>query len=204
MAAGRTAELQRFIDGTEAAIMARAPDYPDAMAMAARIFSALKTKGGDAPGNPPARQEACRHLEQALGKAHDSPGPPGPIAELTDAFAALEPEFTWHRRLQSAQEPGGFHDNHANAIIVGKGGLEDRGDALIGVSLVAPDIQYPRHRHPPEEIYLVLSQGQWMQNDNPMAAKQSGDLVHNPPNTWHAMRASEEPLLAVWCLWLEN
>jgi quercetin dioxygenase-like cupin family protein len=200
--AGRTAELQRFIDGTEAAIMARAADYPDAMAMAARVFSALRTKGGDTPGNPPARLGACGHLDRALGQARNSPGGPGPIAELADAFAALEPAFTWHRRLQSDQEPGGFHDSHANAIIVGKGGLEERSDALIGLSLVAPEMQYPRHRHPPEEIYLVLSPGQWMQNDTPMAARQSGDLVHNPPNTWHAMRAMEEPLLAVWCLWL--
>ena len=200
--AGRTAELQRFIDGTEAAIMARAADYPDAMAMAARVFSALRTKGGDTPGNPPARLGACGHLDRALGQARNSPGGPGLIAELADVFAALEPAFTWHRRLQSDQEPGGFHDSHANAIIVGKGGLEERGDALIGLSLVAPEMQYPRHRHPPEEIYLVLSPGQWMQNDTPMAARQSGDLVHNPPNTWHAMRAMEEPLLAVWCLWL--
>jgi quercetin dioxygenase-like cupin family protein len=200
--AGRTAELQRFIDGTEAAIMARAADYPDAMAIAARVFSALRTKGGDTHGNPPARLGACGHLDRALGQARNSPGGPGPIAELADVFAALEPAFTWHRRLQSDQEPGGFHDSHANAIIVGKGGLEERGDALIGLSLVAPEMQYPRHRHPPEEIYLVLSPGQWMQNDTPMAARQSGDLVHNPPNTWHAMRAMEEPLLAVWCLWL--
>ena len=93
MAAGRTAELQRFIDGTEAAIMARAPDYPDAMAMAARIFSALKTKGGDAPGNPPARQDACRHLGQALGKATTAPAPPAPLQSWR------MPSRPWSRKL---------------------------------------------------------------------------------------------------------
>jgi len=80
--------------------------------------------------------------------------------------------------------------------------LETRNDVRIGVSLVAPGISYPRHRHPPEELYVVLSPGKWMQNDNPLALKRSGDLVHNPPNVWHSMQAVNVPLLAIWCLWV--
>ena len=94
-----------------------------------------------------------------------------------------------------------FHDNHANAEIVSPAGLERRDDVRIGVSLVAPDIDYPRHRHPPEELYVVLSPGEWMKSDGPMQAKQSGDIVHNPPGVWHAMRSGDVPLLAIWCLW---
>jgi hypothetical protein len=35
-----------------------------------------------------------------------------------------------------------------------------------------------------------------------MVAKRSGDLVHNPSNAWHAMQATDVPLLAIWCLWI--
>ena len=70
------------------------------------------------------------------------------------------------------------------------------------MSLVAPDVVYPRHRHPPEELYVVLSSGRWQQNDEPWFARGSGELVHNPPNIWHAMRAGDVPLLVIWCLWM--
>ncbi len=197
----RNHKLQRLIDATEAGIQARAAEYPDAMLLAARIFLTLKETSGSSAKSKPSRLAACNHLEDAFKQARNGPEP---IPELTDALAAIEPEFAWSRRPESAQAAGGFYNSHANAIIVGKGGLETRQDVLIGISLVAPDIQYPRHHHPPEELYLVLSPGQWMQNDRSLGLKQSGDLVHNPPNVWHGMQATKTPLLAIWCLWLGN
>lgn len=58
-----------------------------------------------------------------------------------------------------------FRDGHVNATIAGPEGLEIRRDVWIGViiSLMAPHMRYPDHRHPPEEIYVVLSDGQWRQ-----------------------------------------
>lgn len=196
--AQRTENLQRFIDAAAAAIQAKSGEHPDAMALATRIFLALKDSGAENSDNQPGRLEPCRHLDNAFTQARN--GPPE-IAELTDAFAAIEPEFYWVRRLGAADASDDFFNGHANAIIVGRAGLEVRQDALIGVSLVAPNIAYPRHHHPPEELYIVLSPGKWMQNDAPLMAKSSGDLVHNPSNTWHAMQATDVPLLAVWCLW---
>ncbi|MDA1100338.1 MAG: dimethylsulfonioproprionate lyase family protein [Proteobacteria bacterium] len=196
---GRDKNLQRFIDAAEAGIQARAADFPDAMLMATRVFSAMKDTGEADVKNAPARLDACRHLESAYSQARNGPDP---IANLTDAFIAIEPALAWNRRPEAAQLAGDFFDNHANAIVVGKGGLEARQDVLIGVSLVAPAITYPRHHHPPEELYIVLSPGEWMQDDHPMVPKRSGDLVHNPPNVWHSMQAMKVPLLAIWCLWV--
>jgi quercetin dioxygenase-like cupin family protein len=195
----RNRNLQRFIDAAEAGIRAKAAQFPDAMSMADRIFSALKDTGGVHLDCTPARLAACSHLEIAYGQARNGPDP---VATLTDAFAAIEPGLAWDRRQGSAQISEDFYNGHANAIIAGEGGLEARQDVRIGVSLLAPEIQYPRHHHPPEELYVVLSPGKWMQNDEPLALKRSGDLVHNPPNVWHSMQAAEAPLLAIWCLWV--
>ena len=197
--AKRNTDLQILITATEAAIQARAADYPEAMALASRIFSALETPVDANAATAPTRVEPCRHLDGAFAQARKGPGA---IAALTDAFAKLAPAFAWHRRPETDRDPAGFQDNHANAIIVGRGGLEEQGQALIGVSLLAPGIEYPRHNHPPEELYIVLSPGKWMQNDAPLTPKRSGDLIHNAPNTWHAMQAMNAPLLAIWCLWL--
>ncbi|MBT3532931.1 MAG: transcriptional regulator [Rhodospirillaceae bacterium] len=195
----RDKHLQRFIDATEAGIRARAGQYPDAMAMTDRIFTALKEVGDNNADSTSTRLPICDHLESAFAQARNGPDP---IPQLTDAFAAIEPTFAWNRRAEAAGVGGDFYDNHANAMIVGGGGLEVRRDVTIGVSLVAPEIQYPRHHHPPEELYIVLAPGKWMQNDNPLAPKMSGDLVHNQPNMWHSMQAMTTPLLAVWCLWV--
>ncbi len=195
---GRTENLQRFINAAETAIQARAAQFPDAMAMADRMFSALKNNDEANTQNTPARLPVCSHLKGALDLAQNGPEP---IPALADAFAAIEPEFAWARRPEAARVGADFYDSHANASIIGLGGLEARQDVRIGVSLVAPGIDYPRHHHPPEELYIVLAPGKWMQNDNPLAAKQSGDLVHNPPNAWHAMQSMDTPLLAIWCLW---
>jgi quercetin dioxygenase-like cupin family protein len=194
----RNSTLQRFIDATEAGIRARAADFPDAMPLADRVFAALEDAGDGNAKTTPARLPACGHLEEALGQAREGPDP---VPELADALAAIEPAFAWHRRPGSAQVAGDFHDSHANAFIVGDGGLETRQDVRIGISLVAPDIHYPAHRHPPEELYIVLSPGEWMQEDGPLVLKRSGDLVHNVSNVWHAMHSTDVPLLAVWCLW---
>jgi mannose-6-phosphate isomerase-like protein (cupin superfamily) len=198
----RDLNMQRFIDATEAAIRARATDVPDAMVMVDRVFAALTEAGNAKATNTPTRLEPCRHLENAYSQARAGSEP---IRALMDAFADIEPEFTWAPRAGAELVAGNFADNHANAMIVGPGGaggLEARGDVVIGVSLVAPNIFYPRHYHPPEELYIVLSPGEWMQNDNPMVPKQPGDIVHNPSNAWHAMRAMDVPLLAIWCLWI--
>src|SRR3546814_16037558 len=48
-------------------------------------------------------------------------------------------------------------EGHANTLLVGPRGLEDRNDLSIGASLLAPQVRYPDHRHAPEEVYFVLS-----------------------------------------------
>jgi hypothetical protein len=69
---------------------------------------------------------------------------------------------------------------------------------------MAPYTCYPDHRHPPEEIYLVLSSGQWRQARDPWHEPGIGGLVYNPPGIVHAMRSTERPLLAFWFLWIEQ
>ena len=126
---------------------------------------------------------------------------PGPAGVLADAFRAIEPQLCWQRRPGAENVPGNFADGHANATIVGDGGLEVRGDVRIGVSLLAPHITYPDHRHPPEELYAVLSPGSWRQDAKPWHEPGPGGVVYNHPNVVHAMRSTSAPLLAVWCLW---
>ena len=112
----------------------------------------------------------------------------------------LEPELRWRRRPGSEAHGTAFHDGHANAEIVGPMGLEQRGDVWFGVSLVAPGVRYVEHRHPPEEIYIVMSEGEWYREGRGWHTPGLGGVVYNPPNVVHAMRAGPVALLALWLL----
>jgi len=90
---------------------------------------------------------------------------------------------------------------HANTIVIGPRGVDSREDAIVGVTAMAPNLEYPDHRHPPQELYIALSDGEWRQNDSQWCKPGLGGLVYNPSNVLHGMRAGSKPLVAIWCLW---
>ncbi len=195
----RDPDLQQLFDAVHLGITAKsAPDSP-ARALSERIFTALRDQPGD-PGDPEKGNDPaiCHHLSPALVKTATASSE---MAAVAHTFSRLAPKLRWAPRPAGDSDEADFQDNHANTTIVGIDGLEERRDVRIGASLVAPNIRYPDHSHPPEEVYLVLSGGQWWNSETPWHEPGPGGIVHNPPGIMHAMRAGEAPLLAIWCLW---
>ena len=93
-----------------------------------------------------------------------------------------------------------FYDGHANATIIGASGIEERDDVWIGVSLMAPDVTYPKHSHPPEEAYLAMTEGEWWNSNMEWTEPGAGGVIYNPPGILHAMRSGGQPFLALWVL----
>ena len=189
--------LVRFLDAARDALSARAEEGTPSAAVAARAFEALENSVGTIAPGPLDPPPAYRHLPSALERA----GATTELASLADAFEALEPELRWRRRPGSEAAGEVFHDGHANTDIVGPVGLEQRDDVWFGASLVAPRVRYVDHRHPPEEVYIVMSDGEWYREDRGWHTPGAGGIVHNPPNIVHAMRAGPRALLALWLLW---
>ncbi|RTE67050.1 transcriptional regulator [Amphritea opalescens] len=117
---------------------------------------------------------------------------------LAHSFFAIADYLTWYQR--SAPDRPEFMAGHLNAQIIGPRGLDIREDITVGVALMQPGITYPDHHHPPEEVYIVLSQGRWRQKDNPWHSPGLGGYVYNPSNILHAMQSLDKPLFAIWCL----
>ncbi len=191
----RSPELQHFIDSVKRAVFEGG--LPEGAKPAAKnIFDALAKDGGRHEPRDPNRLPVCDHLPAAFENAKEGPER---TVQLGAALAAIEPQLGW---LMKPTTDDHFRNRHANAVVVGVDGIEQRNDVRIGVSLVAPDTVYPDHNHPPEEIYAVLSDSAWRQNEGTWHKPGLGGTVHNIPNISHAMRSYETPLLAVWSLWI--
>jgi quercetin dioxygenase-like cupin family protein len=198
MASLRSADLQLFLLSAQAAIRHGSGVEKRAHVVADQMFSALAAPSAQAEQPEAAQLPVCSYLPEALEQARRHSGPVGALA---DAFAVIAPQLDWKVRAGADRQGEPFRNRHANATIIGLEGLEIRRDVRIGVSLLAPNTQYPDHRHPPEEIYVVLSGGEWRQASNPWHEPGIGGLVHNPPNVVHAMRSTGRALLALWFLW---
>ncbi|MCK0151580.1 dimethylsulfoniopropionate lyase [Marivita sp. S6314] len=192
----RNPALQRFLNSIERAYLAR--PRPDLHETAVRIvFNCLKSPAPQS-NQTPGRLPVCTHLAPlAEPQRFDDPS----LRQVMTDFMALEPRLEWRRRVGSRTGASdSFEDGHANVLLVGPGGLEDRTDVWLGASLLAPHVQYPDHRHTPEETYLVMSKGGFRQGHNAWVDVEAGDTFYNVYNIIHSMRSCDEPLFAFWAL----
>ena len=51
------------------------------------------------------------------------------------------------------------------------------------------------------KVYVVLSDGDWIQEASNWFTPGVGGIVGNPSNMGHSMRSKSAPLLTIWCLW---
>ena len=192
----RDVNLQKLLDLSHQIIAAG----PDGRAIAAgeRVFSRLSERQGSAGAVAAERLHVCDHtIDAALsGLATEN----SPLPQLASAFAAVEAGLRWYRRRTATESHQPFFDSHANAMLIGPGGLEERSDVWVGATVMAPELVYPDHDHPPEEVYIALSPGEWWNADMEWTEPGPGGIIYNPPGILHAMRAGEGPLLALWFL----
>ena len=192
----RSDALQGFLDAASAAFGQFVGD-PQGRRSVAQVFAQLKAPRPERPGIGKRLPVCDRYLDDVLATKTGWPALDG----LIGRFKGLEPMLEWKQRPapdDTASE--NFPISHANTMIVGPGGLEDRRDAWLGVSLLAPHVRYPDHDHAPEETYLVLSEGEFMHGDSGWFSPGIGGSFYNPPGIRHTMRSDDKPLFAFWAL----
>jgi len=203
----RPAELDAFLDSLYVAIKSQAADNKPVQSVINRIMDALQTYGHRDDGKARALPvcslvgDACSRVQRHVDSVQESPRTDTSLNAHAIAMQALSASLYWWRRPDADEVGEPFASGHANAMVVGPRGLERRSDVWIGITVIAPHIDYPVHHHKPEEVYLVLSEGEWQQSNGPWHEPGIGGVVHNPPDILHAMRSGAKPLLATWCLW---
>ena len=194
----RSSKLQAVVDRLAEAFDKAEVSAPGRMALE-RVFGRLAGSVGTAPvtepGEPlPNSALFAAALAPLLTRADA-------LAPLANALATLAPSLVWTTRksIGPTASPG-FAGAHANAMLIGPGSLEPREDVWVGLSLMTANTRYPDHDHTPEEVYLVLSCGAFLQGEAGWLERKPGDTVYNTPGIRHAMRAGDQPFLALWCL----
>lgn len=190
----RDRNLQVFLDTAEAAIRV-ASASPEALRAAGRVFDRCRSLHGPASPVRPERLPVCDWLEPALDAADGTPR-----QAVADALGALAGLLAWKRRTSADPADRNFWNGHANATIFGPGGLEERDDLWIGATVMAPRVAYADHDHPPEEVYLSITAGEWWNARMDWTDPGAAGLIYNPPGIRHAMRSGEGPFLALWFL----
>jgi hypothetical protein len=121
-------------------------------------------------------------------------------AALAGALVRLSPHLSWRQNPNYVRQPPSpeFLDGYGYASIAGPGGLVPA-DIAFGVLLLAPEIVYPPHAHPAEEVYLVLDPAsRWWRKGEGWREGIPGAAIHHPANLAHAMQAGEAPLCAIY------
>lgn len=124
----RSDALQLFIDSAFEAFdhFAQAPQSRRSIL---QISSALEVPGVERRGHG-SRLPVCSHVEPALSIETEHE----PLRRLIDRFRAVEPFLAWRRRTGcDGSASANFLEGHANAMIVGPGGLEERRDVWLGL-----------------------------------------------------------------------
>ena len=120
---------------------------------------------------------------------------------LAAALASAVPDLVWRRTYSRAQVGARFLENYAWTEFVGPAGPVRCQRLSGGLLLLGPEVHYPGHRHPAEEIYVPLAgTAEWQRGCEPWTARPPGTAVRHESGAIHAMRTASEPLLALY-LW---
>lgn len=191
-----TKVLNEFIIAAKTAYLSRTQD-PYLIAALNKFFAAIEETALEAEVVS-GRVSACQHMDEVL--ANCSFLDPD-LQFLMRKFEEIEPWLKWRiRHGGNDAASDNFASNHANAIIIGPGGLKNPGSLQLGVTLLAPNVRYPDHRHSPEETYLVISSGDFRNELQEWVQVSEGGTFYNQHNITHAMRSSDIPLFAFWAL----
>jgi hypothetical protein len=188
----RSAALQSFLDQSAAELRSATTG---AAAKAAERAVAIWQRPGAENSIPSGTLPVCDWIGPALELAAQ-----GPRAGLAQSFAGILGGLVWRRRQSAQPSDGAFWNGHANAMILGPGGLEERSGIWVGATVMAPGTVYMDHDHPPEEVYLSLAPGEWWNAQMDWTDPGPTGAIYNPPGIRHAMRAGQTPFLALWYL----
>ena len=94
-----------------------------------------------------------------------------------------------------------FLEKYGWVELIGLRGQIKSKDIACGFLLLGPGIEYPKHSHEAEEVYIPLSSNSlWIQGDDDWISRPSSVSIYHRSLLSHGMWTGNSPLLALY-LW---
>ena len=120
---------------------------------------------------------------------------------LVNRFAKLANHLTWGQTYSAEDFGAGFLEKYGWTEFIGLRGPFASDRMACGVLFLGPRIEYPRHSHEAEEIYVPLTGPTfWMRGNDDWTLRPPCRPIYHAPRVPHAMRTESTPLLALY-LW---
>ncbi|QRM57886.1 dimethylsulfonioproprionate lyase family protein [Sinorhizobium sp. BG8] len=123
----------------------------------------------------------------------------GDLGSLAALLEQLGPHLSRRIGAGGPYASVNFSASHAHATVAGPGGLEERADVQVGLTVMAPYCRFPDHKHPRRRLMLFLSNAEVSLNDGEWEKKRVGGVQLVDAGEKFAIRCTAEPMLAVWC-----
>jgi quercetin dioxygenase-like cupin family protein len=118
--------------------------------------------------------------------------------KLQDAIVAAGPAACWRETYKDTDIGSYFMDNFGCYCIIGECGPFSSESIRLYIVYMPPNLYYPWHNHPAEEIYWVLSGSAIFKRENsPDQVLCAGDTSYHRSNQPHAMHTTEMPVLCL-------
>ena len=140
---------------------------------------------------------AADYLSTAGERAHPS------ARGLLATFLRHRQRLRWEQSYKKSDGvvPDEMLANYGFCEILGKQGPFVSERIRAGIGIYPPRIEYPIHRHKPEEIYIVLAgNADFMVGAAEGLRKDPGDVIYMKSNTPHGFRTGDEAQV-VYYLW---
>lgn len=119
-------------------------------------------------------------------------------AALTEAVIAAAPELCWRQSYTDDEVGAHFLANYGWFNLVSPDGPYRSEACRVSVGYWGAGLDYPDHRHDPEEIYLVLAgSARFRRAGSPPRPVGPGGTYHNPAGVMHGTAMTPGPLLAM-------
>lgn len=190
---GRSELLQRFIDGLGDVVLSQSTPTM-ARFEGAKVVHLLQSPGRS-------KLTDCRTipcpLHNDLTAVLSGMAPTPMMRGLKHAVGALSDSVSWVRADGGPYANADFERCNAQAILAGPGGLEERQDLLITLTLMAPYTRFPDRHTAHPCVFLALSDGEFLSPAGDWSLVETGMPFYHPAARVFAMRCTSRPMLTV-------
>jgi hypothetical protein len=143
--------------------------------------------------NQPRKLPVCRFLPDLLALTDSC------TFKLVEALVAASDALEWRQSYSLDESSADFLEGYGWSELIGLRGPVPSETIACGFLLLAPGIEYPRHAHEAEELYVPLAgRALWQRGQGSFAEHPLGSPIHHPSWLPHATRA----VTALLCLYV--